>query len=68
VDVHNEVGECTIRICYHAKSLGRTTGNESFRRSIVVAGEEDHLGGSTSFSNWRKYKFRLKHCRDSRTN
>jgi hypothetical protein len=54
VDVHNEVGECAVRISYHAKGLSRTTGNESLRRSIVVAREENHLCASTSFPEHRK--------------
>ena len=48
MDVHNEVGDCAVGVPYHAKGLSRTAGNESLRRSIVVAGEENHLGGSTS--------------------
>jgi hypothetical protein len=53
VDVHNDVGECTVRVLDLAKGISRTTGNESFRRSIVGPRNENHLGGGTSCSKCR---------------
>lgn len=51
VDVHDQVGLRSIKVGNGGKSRGAAVRDESASGGVVIAGEEDHLGGSACLTD-----------------